>query len=902
MGEALGDGVEWAGDKVADGLDEMGGASLAEGVRDASEWAADGLGAKVAERQLGESEDPKELIHGDVTKMTETAEHLRDFFRAFERMGSGMRGLDSGSWRGEAGDAFREKFAPQPKFWIKAADACEDAAKALVTFASTVQWAQDQAREAIAAYRKAKNTSEKAVSAYNKRADAWNKTNESGGDPGPRPEPFSDPGKEGLSRAQHMLSEARSQRNSAARDARQAISKLVEDAPAEPGTMDQLMSGARDHFEGMALSSTHLMFGAAKGAMETLQLARMVNPIDPYNMTHPGAYAQNVNGVLTGLASTAAHPERVVASIKNANWRDPSEALGKILVDLIGGKGAGGAVKGGLKGALRGGIKRGVKEGAEQGARKTVRERLSDLRRQFNCKVLKNEPVDMATGRMVLPQTDISLPGSFPLAFTRTFESAYRLGRWFGPAWASTLDERLEIDAEGVIYVAADGSARAYPHPAPGVPVTPPEGLPWPLDRQVDGSYTLTDPMSGLTRTFAAPDDAPPGGDGIARIAALADETGGWASFEWDAEAGTPLSVSHSGGYELTFTCRDDRVTALHLAGAGPEGTGQLLKSYSYDEAGHLVAVADSTGAALRYGVDADGRIISWTDSNDRSFSYTYDEQDRCVFHTGEAGHLWATFEYDLPSETPGHHITRVTDSLGHRLHYQVDSRLRIVAETDPNGHTTRTTYDAEHRPLSITDPLEGTVRYTYDDDGRPLQVVLPDGGEVTIGYDEQGRPVRKTAADGTEWQHARDERGLVTATTDPVGTTTRYGYDTRGHLASITDPLGETSHIRCNAAGLPQSITDPLGGTTIYARDAFGRPVTVTDPTGAITRLSWSPEGRLVRRQDPGDGAQSWTYDGEGNCLTHTDAVGGVTRNEYTHFDLRTAQTGPDGVRHTFT
>jgi len=215
-GEALGDGVEWAGDKAADGLDELGAGGAAEGVRDASEWAADGLGAKVAERQLGESEDPKELIHGEVKELTETAEHLRDFFRAFERMGSGMRGLDADSWRGEAGDAFRGKFAPQPKFWIKAADACEAAAKAFVTYASTVQWAQDQAREAIAAYRKAKDTSDKAVSAYNKRADAWNKTNESGGDPGPRPEPFSDPGKEGLTRAQHLLSEARSQRNSAA--------------------------------------------------------------------------------------------------------------------------------------------------------------------------------------------------------------------------------------------------------------------------------------------------------------------------------------------------------------------------------------------------------------------------------------------------------------------------------------------------------------------------------------------------------------------------------------------------------------------------------------------------------------------------------------------------------------
>ncbi|MFC4496165.1 putative T7SS-secreted protein [Streptomyces ovatisporus] len=895
--EKVGDGVEWAGGKAADGLDEIGLEGAAEGVRDAGEWTADKLGADVAERQLGETEDPKEIIHGDVEKLTERAEHLRDFFKAFDKLGSGLKRLDVHGWEGEAGEAFRSEFEPQPKFWIQAADACESAAKQIVQYASTVEWAQGEAKEAVALYKKSKAASDKAVDDYNAKADDWNRKNESGGDPGPKPPPFQDPGKAGLERAQHMVREARSQRDDAARRAKDTMRGLVEQAPELPGAWETVKMAGRDMFEGMALNSMHIAGGALKGVGELVGLARMLNPTDPYNMTHPGQYAQNMNGVVTGLASTVAHPERLVGIVKNQNWRDPGEAFGKLLVDLAGGKGAGGAAKGGLKGAL----KHGVKEGAEQGARKTVKERLGDLARDLKCKVLRNEPVDMATGRMVLQETDVALPGSFPLALARTFESAYRLGGWFGPAWASTLDERLEVDAEGVVYVTADGSVRPYPHPAPGVPVLPEEGLPWPLDRRTDGSYTLTDPVGGLTRTFAAPEDAPPGGDGVARIAALGEETGGWASFEWDDETGAPLSVSHSGGYELKFECQGGRVRALSLAGGAPDGTDQPLKSYGYDEAGHLTAVTDSTGATLRYGVDERGRIVSWTDSNDRSFSYTYDDEDRCVFHTGEAGHLRTTFEYGLPSETPGHTLTRVTDSLGHTKRYLVDSKLRIVAETDANGHTTHTTYDVQHRPLTVTDHLGGTVRYTYDDAGRPLRVVLPDGGEVAVEYDEDGRPVRRTAVDGAEWRYARDERGLLTAVTDPAGSTTAYGYDARGHLASVMDPLGATSAVRCDRAGLPLAVTDPLGGTTAYVRDAFGRPVTVTDPSGAVTRLEWTPEGRLVRRVDPGGEVHTWTYDGEGNCLTHTDAAGGETRYEYTHFDLRTAQTGPDGVRHTF-
>lgn len=44
------------------------------------------------------------------------------------------------------------------------------------------------------------------------------------------------------------------------------------------------------------------------------------------------------------------------------------------------------------------------------------------------------DPVDLATGRMFLPQTDIELPGILPLVFTRRTESGCPVGRFLGPA------------------------------------------------------------------------------------------------------------------------------------------------------------------------------------------------------------------------------------------------------------------------------------------------------------------------------------------------------------------------------------------------------------------------------------------------------------------------------------
>jgi RHS repeat-associated protein len=104
-----------------------------------------------------------------------------------------------------------------------------------------------------------------------------------------------------------------------------------------------------------------------------------------------------------------------------------------------------------------------------------------------------------------------------------------------------------------------------------------------------------------------------------------------------------------------------------------------------------------------------------------------------------------------------------------------------------------------------------------------------------------------------------------------------------------------------CDAAGLTVAVTDPSGATVRIERDGLGRPVRVTDQTGGVRRLEWNADGLLARRIGPGHDTEKWTYDGEGNCLTHTDASGGVSRYAYTHFDLPLATTRPDGGRYEF-
>ncbi|MFE0374764.1 putative T7SS-secreted protein [Streptomyces inhibens] len=895
--------VEHGSDLAGDALETVGLDDAGHAVRSAGADLAGALGAHVDERQLGETEDPKELIHGDVEKINETASHLKDFSAAFDRVADGMRKLGSGHhWSGKAADAFREAFDMHPKQWMHAADACDDASKALKSYAETVTWAQGKAVDAIEKYRKAQQAAERARSKYESDYDSYRERHSAyeylasrGTDAGAEPQAPSDPGdvgKEGREAAEDILKDARSQRNEAAERARNAIKGALAHAPDKPAFTELAGAAIKDGGEAFVLAHVHMAGGALKAGADTLKLARTINPLDPYNITHPWKYSANTATLLMGLAQSGLHPIDTAKGMLGSGWgSDPFDAGTALIVNAIGGKGAGALAKGAVKAGAKNAAKAAARTAAKEGGKRTVLDRL----RTGWCKTFGSDPIDMATGRMHLPQTDITLPGSLPLAFTRTFESSYRQGRWFGPTWMSTVDQRLEIDSEGVILIGEEGNFLLYPHPAVGVPTLPIEGDGAPLELTPDGDYLLTDPVTGTRRYFTTYTE------NLAVLDEISDRRGNHHTFDY-TEDGTPTAITHSAGYRLLLTTNEGRITALHLAGAAPDGTDQLLVTYGYDELGNLTTVTNSSGLPLRFTYDDAGRITSWTDTNNSSYHYAYDDQDRCTSQGGIEGHLRANFTWGDPDPVTGLRTNLHRNSLGQLTTYQVNDHHQIVATTDPTGATTRTVRDTKHRILSTTDPLGRTTRITYDDEGRPTAVTLSDGSRSTTTYNDLGLPLTVTGPDGTTWTHAYDTCGNRTCTTDPTGATTTYTHDHSGHLASITNALGNTTHLFCNAAGLPVSVTGPLGATTHYRHDAFGRTTSMTDPLGDTTHYVWTVEGKLAARIDPTGATEESTYDGEGNRLTHTDAIGQTTHYEYGHFDLLVARTDPDGVRHTFT
>ncbi|QKW08594.1 DUF3990 domain-containing protein [Streptomyces sp. NA04227] len=524
---------------------------------------------------------------------------------------------------------------------------------------------------------------------------------------------------------------------------------------------------------------------------------------------------------------------------------------------------------------------------------------------QNALKKFVRDPIDVATGDMALTQKDAELPGVLPLILERTHISSYRYGGWFGPSWASTIDQRLQIDEEGVVYVAADGSRLCFPLPDSDSgeavrPETPGSRLTLRFAPGFDGALHVNDPDSGLTYAFHSPVPAAEGTAIDLPLQYIHDRNGNRVTIEYDEKlSDLPRTVVHSGGYRIALDRHEtlDRIVRLRLLDpSDSDSAGTTLISFGYDETGQLTEEVNSSGLPMRYTYDDEGRITSWTDRNGTMYWYLYDERGRVVETGGTGGALASTLSYEDGTRT-----TRVTDSLGHTRVYEHNESCRLVRETDPLGNVTVREWDESLRLTSVADPLGHTSRYTYGECGRVTAEIRPDGAMLTTEYNHLGLPTVVTDPDGSRWVQEYEDGKPVTAT-DPAGRTTRFTYNPAGHLTAVTDAFGNTTLIRNNPAGLPLEVTDAQGAVTRYERDAFGRPNRQVDPFGAETRLEWTVEGKHARRITADGSEETWLYDGEGNCIRHIDTNGGVSQFEFSHFDVMSARTSPDGVRYEFT
>ncbi|WP_086660711.1 putative T7SS-secreted protein [Lentzea kentuckyensis] len=290
--------------------------------------------------ELGDTDDPKELVPGDVATLEETANGLRKLSTACQEAYAGVSELDVGHWTGDAAEKFGSYFSAETPKWRDAAEAFGPAVDALTTYKGAVERAQRDAAEAIRIYNESKAETEAAEKQYDAASSQHEKASldafaNGAALPGPLA-PFSDPGKAKRDQAERILADARKALKEAAAQAASVINKSKDRAPAEPGFLSKLGASLEDTFEKTSEQMEKFGDGLGRSVTSLVTLIRVGNPLDPYNVMHPGEYAANMMKQASGMVHMVTHPTEAVKGILNfEEWKkDPFGAAGQLVGDI----------------------------------------------------------------------------------------------------------------------------------------------------------------------------------------------------------------------------------------------------------------------------------------------------------------------------------------------------------------------------------------------------------------------------------------------------------------------------------------------------------------------------------------------------------------------------------------
>ncbi len=350
----------------------------------------------------------------------------------------------------------------------------------------------------------------------------------------------------------------------------------------------------------------------------------------------------------------------------------------------------------------------------------------------------------------------------------------------------------------------------------------------------------------------------------------------------------TDSGIRHSSGVAIDFV-RDTqgRITSIKA----PNGT-QI--GYVYDANGDLIEVTNQLGAKTSFGYYATPahyleKITNPNDLAQGRFTQKilYDANGRVSQVQDGDGNVFAKQDF-----VPGSFTGTRTDGRGFVTNLTYDRRGNLLSEQTPEGGITRYEYSDPANPdkeTAIIDPLTHRREFTYDSQGNRLTEKDPLGNLTIYGYNSLGKITsltRKNAANVTLSTESAeyDADGNLTKLINCAGESRTFAY-VSGRLVASTDFEGNaTQYDYTNGCpcGSPSKIIYPDTTTKLFEYNAYGQVTKVTDETGAISRFLYDAIGRKTQEIDHDGKATFFVYDDNNNLVKRTDRLGRISKFEY--------------------
>ncbi|CTT62394.1 Rhs core protein with extension [Escherichia coli] len=590
---------------------------------------------------------------------------------------------------------------------------------------------------------------------------------------------------------------------------------------------------------------------------------------------------------------------------------------------------------GGLAGAARQAAKLGTKFGTKCAA-KFIGGEITGMAVFEVAMGLFSNPVDVTTGqKILLPETDFTLPGRLPVTCSRFYASHLETEGLLGRGWRLNWEINLREDETYITFIGVQGRELSYPKAmlTPGHQIFDPEEQFY-LSRLHDGRYVLhyTDRSYYVFDEF---DD-----HGVAPL--LFMETPYRQRIAFGRENGRLVRVASSSGHHLllhrTMTPAGERLSHIELVKGGRPGN---LVEYRYDDNGQLTGVVNRAGMTVRQFAWENGLMTEHRNATGFTCTYRWEEVEgfpRVVEHSTSDGEYYR-FHYDFAGgqtvvtgrpeqkwqwwfdeetyvtahRTPGGGLYRFTYNENHfpvavelpgerRVTLEYDTLSRVVKETDAAGRVTQTQWNGSFAEITRRALDDDHVwKADYNEHGQVIRETDPEGRVTRYGYDEQGLAVSRTDARGGEAALVHDARGQLRRYTDCSGRATDYDYDEDGNLTAVTDAEGKTVRISYNRLGLPETVNHPGKQQDRYTWNALGLLSSHRRITGSVQSWQYTPRGLLALHTDEEKRETRWHYTAEGWIASLSNGNGALYRFSYDGDGRLTGEQRPDGLIRMF-
>ncbi|HET7293056.1 MAG TPA: Calx-beta domain-containing protein, partial [Vicinamibacteria bacterium] len=406
------------------------------------------------------------------------------------------------------------------------------------------------------------------------------------------------------------------------------------------------------------------------------------------------------------------------------------------------------------------------------------------------------------------------------------------------------------------------------------------------------------------------------------------------SAYEYTSPDGRRFQLREGKGLERLV---DPNGNVLTITANGISHSSGKAIAFARDPEGRITSVTDPAGNRMAYGYDGDGDLAAYTDREGASTTFTYRAdlphhlQDildplgrrpirneyypdgRIKSHTDAFG---KTIEYD---HQIGTRQEVVTDRNGAVRVLEYDQRGNVVKETQPDGRVVRRSFDLRNNRLSETEPHEPSnpspalSLYTYDAADNLLTARDPEGNTTEYTYNTRQQVLTTKDARGRLTVNAYDAKGNLLTTksggasaTGPFLSETTSSYDARGNLKTqtvVVDGIAQITTYEYDGFGNLTKETDALGHATAYSYDGSGNRLTQTTtrtlPSGGsdtpLTQYEYDKNGRLVKTTDPDGSFTRTVYDVLGRQVESHDKLGRSTDFEYDEMGRLVRTTYPD-------